>query len=334
MAASFTLVTQSFGRENEYRRVIFAILSFYAVSDHKVPTILFTDRPEYFEQYFEGLPVRYILLTPEKIKVMRGEIDFLHRMKIALIEEALEVSGTNMLYADSDTFFLSDPAKYTGLISETQSFMHIHEYQFEEVREMALPAGRAARAFVQYIEDNIVLVPGTDIRIDAQMSSWNAGVILIDRMNKKLVDKVYQLTDSFFPACGSHASEQYAFSIILQTITDVKPVDDVIYHYWYNIKKKIIDEFLTHKLDKIAGKSIDEKMAFVRHSVKILPDLFDNHIDSLKDNAIQAFNDFKYKDGLRSSLKAFTKGALADTQFIKDFLYHTKMKIFGKKNEQ
>jgi hypothetical protein len=89
------LVIQSFGRDNEYRRAILTILSFYAHSSLKreeTKVLLFTDMPAYFSTFLEGLPVEYVLLTPEKIKSMRGEIDFLHRMKIAVIEEAFKIT--------------------------------------------------------------------------------------------------------------------------------------------------------------------------------------------------------------------------------------------------
>src|SRR5688500_15091363 len=106
-----SLVIQSFGRENEYKRAILTVLSFYAncsLPDEQTRLMLFTDRPEYFSSYLSGLPVDFILLTPEKIKEMRGNIDFLHRMKIAVIEEAFDKTGGNIIYADSDTFFVAD----------------------------------------------------------------------------------------------------------------------------------------------------------------------------------------------------------------------------------
>lgn len=330
MTPSYTLVTQSFGREYEYRRVIFSILSFYAVTDKTVPTVLFTDKPEYFERYFNELPIQYVLLTPDKITQMRGEIDFLHRMKIVLIEEALEIANTSILYADSDTFFLSDPSHYMKQLNKERSFMHIHEYQFEEVRNMALPAGKAAQAFIRYIEQETHFIPGTNLKITAQMSSWNAGVIMLHHSNKQLIEKVYKLTDKFFPASESHASEQYAFSIVLQSITNLKPVDDVIYHYWYNIKKKIVDQYLERELPRIEQTDLNQKMLFVKKAVNILPTIFVNHIDSLKDSAIQAFNDNNYLNGLRWTCKAFFKGGLGDAQFVRDFMYHTKRRIFSK----
>lgn len=324
-----TLVSQSFGRENEYRRVIFSILSFYAVAPKDIPALLFTDRPEYFHAYFEGLPVSYVLLTPEKIKNMRGKIDFLHRMKIALIEEAFTVAGTNLFYADSDTFFTSDPSVYMQAVAENTSFMHLHEYEFEAVRDMPLPGGAAARAFIGFIESQKVLVPGTDVRVNSKMSSWNAGVMVLHHEHRLLLPKVYELTDQFFPATQSHASEQYAFSVVLQALTKLEPCEPVIYHYWYNIKKSIIDEYLATHLQRISGANMDERMRFIKHAIAVMPRLFDNHLLALKDNAIQAFNDSRFGEGMQWSAKALIKGGLSDRQFVKDILYHTKKRFFS-----
>lgn len=102
------LVTQSFGRTSEYKRVILSVLSFWALysgDKNNVITVLATDKPDYFKPYFEGIPVEYIILNPEKIKKMRGEIDFIHRMKIAIVDEAFQrYIGADILYVDSDTF--------------------------------------------------------------------------------------------------------------------------------------------------------------------------------------------------------------------------------------
>ena len=98
------LVIQSFGNETEYRRAVLTVLSYYAFHRKQAQnTILYTDNPAYFSSLLQGLPVRFELLTPERIREMRGEIDFLHRMKIAMIEHAFEVSGEDILYTDLET---------------------------------------------------------------------------------------------------------------------------------------------------------------------------------------------------------------------------------------
>lgn len=328
------LVTQSFGRESEYRRVTFSILSYYAHSSNpNAQTVLFTDNPDWFKPYFENLPIQFVLLDLAKIKKMRGEIDFLHRMKIALIEEAFASYQSDILYFDSDTFFLSDPMPFMMQLSPNKSFMHVWEYTFESIRNMPLPAGATFQAFVKLIEQKSFDLSDEKLKVNTEMSSWNAGVMMLHSSHAKLIPDVYQLTDYFYPETQNHASEQYAFSILLQTQTELSACESVIYHYWYNVKKSIIDEFLPKQLAQFLHFSnLKEQLEFVRNNTKQLPNLFDKHLYSLKDNAIQALNANQFSKGYQWARKALFAGGLKDFQFIKDILYHFKRQFLARKN--
>lgn len=323
------LVTQSFGRESEYRRVALMILSYYAYSsDQSNKTLLFTDNPQWFDSYFIGLPVSYVLLTPPKIKEMRGDIDFLHRMKIALIEEAFQKFDANILYADSDTFFTGNPDSFCSHLAPEKSFMHVHEYPFEDIRNMPLPAGESFQAFVKLIESREFELSGGKIKIDTQFSSWNAGVMMLHKSHAKLIQDVYSLTNQFYPSTQNHASEQYAFSILLQSKTNLSPCDAVIYHYWYNVKKRIMDDFLAVEMDNIyKAPSLEKRLSIVKEMTNKLPALFDSHVYTLKDNAVQAFNKNEFGAAYKWAFKAFGSGAFKDKVFIKDVLYHFKRQL-------
>lgn len=328
------LVLQSFGKESEYKRAILTILSYYAYTSLPVEqskVILFTDQPDYFKPYLDIIPVQYILLTPEKIKQMRGKIDFLHRMKIALIEEAFGLIEGAMLYADSDTFFIADPTPLVQQLTPQKSFMHIWEYQFESMRHLALPAGRTFRDFLTLIESKTFrLADGTMTKISPQDASWNAGVMMFHPAHKQLIQDVYILTEQFYPPTQNHASEQYAFSVILQKNTQLSPCDAVIYHYWYRIKKQIIDIFLEHKLgDSWVCLPLSQKLLQVKEWTTLLPDYFEKHILTVKDNAIQAFNENDFSKGYYYAFQAIVQKPF-DTDFIKNVLYHTKRRFVKK----
>lgn len=327
------LVSQSFGRVSEYRRVALAILSYYAYSSEKnTKAVLFTDNPDWFTPYFEEIPVHFVLLTAEKMSTMRGEIDFLHRMKIALIEEAFQLYNTDILYFDSDTFFIADPTILMAQLSPKKSFMHLWEYQFETIRNMPLPAGETFQAFVRLIERKSFVTTNGALKIDAQMSSWNAGVMMLHQSHAAFIPDIYSLTEQFYPETQNHASEQYAFSILLQTKTELAACDHVIYHYWYGIKKNIIDGLLEEELSKmLVLTTMPERNEFIKELTKRLPPIFDNHLLSLKDNAIQSLNAKNFGIGYKWALKAIFAGAIADKTFIKDLLYHLKRQLTRKR---
>ena len=323
------LVTQSFGGENEYRRAIFMIWSFWAHSLASAKVILFTDRPDYFDPYFLGKEVEYVMLTPSKMKLMRGRIDFLHRMKIAVIEEAFSRSNTSLLYADSDTFFTADPSVLLAKLSPTDAFMHTREYAFEEIRNMPLPGGKTAQDFVALIDSNIFeLADGSALKVPTQHWSWNAGAMLFHQSHAALLPNVYALTDQFYPATRNHASEQYAFSIIMQNKTILHSCEEIIYHYWYFVKKQIVDKFLENNLDWLLHANAEEKINMILKWTQYLPLAFDRHIWMLRDQAIQAFHENKFAKGLRFAAWATLKNPFS-IAFTLDVGHHIKRWLTG-----
>jgi len=325
------LVIQSFGSENELKRAILTVLSFYAYNSLPIAQtkiILFTDNPDYFKAYLHEIPIQCILLTPEKIKQMRGRINFLHRMKIALIEESFNITEGDIIYADSDTFFISDPAPLLKELNSKKSYMHVREYAFESLRHAALPSGKTARAFLELLESNTFkLTNGINVKYSTDKFSWNAGAMMFHPAHAKFIPDVYTLTDQFYPATLSHASEQFAFSLILQSKTEVKPCDTMIYHYWYRVKKQIMDIFLAEHLNKAwAKKPLSEKLINVKEWCSIMPDYFAKHVLMVKDIAIQAFNEQRFLVGYSHSLKVLSKTPF-DINFIKDVFYHIREHI-------
>lgn len=324
-----TLVTQSFGKEYEYRRAIFSIWSYWAHAGvGKV--ILFTDNPDFFTPYFKDQPVEYILLTPDKIRAMRGSIDFLHRMKIALIEEAFRTTNTNLLYVDSDTFFIDDPGKYLQEVAEKKSFMHLNEYRFDSLREMKLPAAKPFHAFLDLISSkSFTGAKGSALPVSPKQHSWNAGAMILHKSHAALLPDVYALTDQFYPTTLNHASEQYAFSIVLQTATQLQACEQAIYHYWYRVKKTIIDGVLTRILDKeFLTQSEQSRIHTVKKLTVSLPTIFETHVLTLRDNAIQAFHERRFAEGYGFALRALAKKPFA-FQFLRDVFYHVRRQLNG-----
>jgi hypothetical protein len=326
------LVLQSFGRESEYKRAILTMLSYFAhipqpFDGSKV--LLFTDKPGYFGPYVKGLNVEYVLLTPEKIRGMRGEIDFLHRMKIALIEEAFSLTDDNLLYADSDTFFTASPLPLAEQLSPGKAFMHLLEYPFNEDSE---DKTETYKRFLKLISSrSFRLADGSPFTVTPQHNSWNAGIMFFHPSHRRFIPDVYTLTDQFFPGSGSHASEQYAFSLMLQENTEISPCESVIYHYWLRPKKAIVDQFLGSRLnDQWAGMPLQAKLEMVKGWTAMLPGYFGEHEFMIRDGAIQAFNEKRYKTGYYLAGKLLAKAPVNNIGFLKDVVYHLKRQISGK----
>jgi hypothetical protein len=323
----YSLVLQSFGRESEYKRALFCLLSHESHANRQKLDciILFTDNPQYFQQYLLDAPVKYVLLTSEKIKAMRGSIDFLHRMKIAMIEEAFQLTDADLLYVDSDTFFTDNPERILNQLSPGRAFMHVLEYKFDSLKDMPLPAGKPFRAFYNLITSRKFEIPSTgSFEVRPNMASWNAGIMAFHQTHKKFLPDIYALTNKFYPETKNHASEQYAFSIILQNKVELHPCNSVVYHYWYKIKKELMDGWLEAYMDTDwLQKPMEYKLKHVKKLTRTLPDYLEKHPLTIKDNSIQAFNRNEFINGLRNACRVIALTP-RDTKFMRDVLYHTK----------
>jgi hypothetical protein len=256
---------------------------------------------------------------------MRGSIDFLHRMKIALIEEAFQLyPDANIRYVDSDTFFTADALTWMESFQPGRSFMHLLEYQFEECRNMPLPAGETFRAYLKFLEENKFRTSKGEEKFGARSESWNAGVMGLPAEVSAWIPDVYAITEQAYPMTLNHASEQYAFSLILQTRTKLTPCDQYVYHYWYRVKKQIVDLLLVDAFSTdFQSATLQEKLRIAKLLTQQLPDIFEQHILMLRDNAVQAFTDNRFSEGYRHALRALRKSPF-NPQFIKDVLHHAK----------
>ena len=326
-STSRLLVSQSFGRESEYKRVSLTLLSFYAQLDHTgIRTVLFTDRPDWFAQILHGLPVEYILLTPEKIKHMRGTIDFLHRMKIAMIEEVYQkYPEANLLYVDSDTFFIRNPDPLFAAIEAGNCFMHLREFAFEQVRYAAGDTGTKFSAYLRLMEQKPFLTSRGEEHFTASHASWNAGVMGLPNFIKNDIPDVYAITEQSFPETDNHASEQFAFSFVLQTRYTLSACDEYVYHYWYVTKKKIIDLFTHKKISPLFMQApLAQRLSTVKKWTEQLPHYFNRHILNYKDKSLLALDEDKVIAGYKWATRAMLKGGIFDVQFLRDIMYHNK----------
>jgi hypothetical protein len=317
------LVLQSYGNTREYKRAIFCIWSYFTQTNTRETEVsLFTDGIEWMAPYLKGLPVRFIEITPAKLSEMRGGIDFVHRVKIATIEEAFRFCDWKMLYVDSDTFFISDPIPFLKQVSASVTFMHRFEYRFSDMKKFPLPSGAAFHHYYDVLmEKTFRMHDGRDVQASPDQVSWNAGAILLDPSHQILLQDVYTITDETFPETRNHGCEQFAFCIVLENYTTVQPCYDMIYHYWPVVKKNIADKFLNSRIDtNWSVRPEADKRNDVVNWIGELPHIFKSDILRLRDESILAFNTDNFGRGFQLAWKSLLKAP--DFQFSKDVLYH------------
>ena len=262
MAKNNYILYQAYGKDEICAEAVFSILSllrFTGITETGFRIIIYTDKPEYFESYFgESKLVSCRQITENDLTDWRGNINFVHRVKIKIILDFFSTHSGNLLYVDTDTYFKASPLPLLKMIEEGKLLMHICEGKIESKKN---PIFRKVYAFLK--KNKFTLNNGKQIQIPTTTEMWNAGVLGMNHNFKHLVDKVLQLTDLMYSKYPKHIMEQLAFSYFFQTDQPVTATEATIYHYWdfKGFRLNIID-FLTANKDK----TIEEKAALTANN--------------------------------------------------------------------
>lgn len=267
------LVLLSYGRESEYRRAIFAALSFWAhyQGPHEaVSTVIFTDHAPYFRPYLAGLPVEYVQLDADRRRAMHGPHDYVHRVKIGILDEVMHrYPGHDVLYIDTDTFFEADPTPLLQQLAAGTAFMHKPEYQLAEAVEVCAGFEPAVAAcpprFLALLASRTFQVLGRERQFTGTQLGWNSGVLGLPAEAARLLPDVFRLTDEFFAGSSWFTSEQLAFSLALPIILPLRRCDGSVFHYWEPGQKKSMDALLARLLTPMFGRHpLTMRLAAVR----------------------------------------------------------------------
>jgi len=322
------LVILSYGRENEYRRAILAVLSYYAWLsewDGLERVIVFTDNADFLRPYLAGLEVEYRILTPAKILSSREPTGYSHRLKAVVVDEAFQAyPGDNLLFIDSDTFIVADPRPLLTQISPTVNFMHVLEYPLQERSN-----GYESSQFLKLIEKETFVTSKGEERYQSSQFSWNSGVLGLSAAIADYMPDVFLLMDRFYTRSNWSISEQLAFALILQTRSQLLPSDSVVHHYWESSKKLAVDALLTTLLTpNFAELALSDKLHIVGPLTKRLPAEITSFLDThpeinLREQAIFSLYMRDVKKGYLLAGK-YLLNKPTDTKFIKDVLYYTR----------
>ena len=241
-------VYQAYGREDIVRQTLFSVTSLFTVlgTDSPLRVWIYTDQMEMVSKFFKNHPrVHLEPITSAQIKDWRGPNEFLHRVKIKILQDAAAKTSGSLFYADGDTYFFSDPTSLFRRVSDSVSLMHIAENKIQDGRDLL------SRKIRRFVKKNTFDIAGETVRIPTETVMWNAGVIGISEKNKSILPHVLELTDLSYGRYPKHVMEQMAFSYYLQNRTRIEPANAVIGHYWNqkDVYQTAIDGFLLEHPD-------------------------------------------------------------------------------------
>ena len=231
------ILYQAYGLSYIYNQVLFSILTLHhhLQADFKgIKVVIYTDKPGVFLKYSKEIPITTELLSKEMLSKYKGELDFVHRVKICIIQDCFTKYKSDIFYLDSDTYFTKSPHLLLKKINSGTSIMNSDDYDLLSADDLYenkdwLLIRRAIRGFNYTVENTLVKIPLTT-------RMWNAGVIGMSIQNEKLLNLVLELCDQIYANKKVFTAEQFAFSYYLQNKTQLVTSEDVIFHYWKYFK--------------------------------------------------------------------------------------------------
>ena len=233
------LLYQAYGNPDILNEALFSILS-YLRQPVGARVVVYTDNPAHFQRILgDASVVEYVHITPAQWQAWRGEIDFVHRVKIKVLQHAAARYTGNLLYVDTDTVFVQPLTEIFGALGRGERFMHVNEGRLRDGN----PLNRKINHALQQDGGRTVLAGGS-ISPDAQM--YNAGALGLRSADAPLLAGVLALTEQLYRLYPRHVMEQLAFSVVLARAGVVREAAPWVYHYW-NLKeiRPVLTELFT-----------------------------------------------------------------------------------------
>ncbi|WP_407430996.1 hypothetical protein [Arcticibacter sp.] len=307
------IVLLCYGKEMEYNRAIVSILSLLAWSRRasgNFRIICFTDNPAYMNKYLAEVKVEYIYLTPSTMHRMLGGSTYIHRRKICVLQDVyLRYPDDDIIFLDSDTFFISETPRFMEGLESGYSLMHEREYKIEEAPEIyrnymskRLENAEAyPLAFIRQIEKQTFAVRDGRLSFKADQYVWNSGVLGLKNEILSYLESILSLSDAFYKESKWFISEQLAFGLLLQDKTQIRESSAFINHYHQS--KHHVDPRINKLLDgKFLQMRLAEKLACIKRFTVYVNKLV--ILDSSSSIAIGAFKRKNLIKGLKFAFKA------------------------------
>jgi hypothetical protein len=222
------LVYQAYGRSDIVQQVLFSVVSLKSHYSGKFPfeIEIYTDRKSDLEDFFQNeAQIRLIEFTNQDLQKWRGEIQFVHRVKLEILKAA-SAEGSAVVYLDGDTYFKANPDPLFRQISDSVSLMHLRESSLAEGFDLL------TRKIAKFVKRKSFQTKTETLNIPPETEMWNAGVIGVSAQNTKWFQPMIDLTDVLYSKYQKHVMEQLAVSYYLNRETEVLPAESLIHHYW------------------------------------------------------------------------------------------------------
>jgi len=218
------IVYQAYGNKNILYELVYSIISIKNIYNNTDYTFhIYTDDEVWLQPYLKEVNVVFHHLNKEQIRIWKGENDFVHRVKIKMLQHCCgHITEGKILYLDTDIICEKKIDDCWQQI-DTDSFL-MHEDEG--------PISSTTQVLFKKVYPHIVRQVQNNTMQTAQFDIWNAGLIGFDIAAKPLLEKVLALTDVLYEAYPKHIMEQLSFSYYLQQYGTIHAAKEYFFHYW------------------------------------------------------------------------------------------------------
>ncbi|RFM30461.1 hypothetical protein [Deminuibacter soli] len=252
-----SLLYQAYGQAgiiNECRYSLLRLLATYG--NQPIPdVVVYTDQPEAFAAFKEKMPLHIQTITAAGITAWKGNIQFVHRVKIEIIKHCLQQRGGKVIYLDTDTYCLDTCEHLFNAIQPNQVLFHADEGRIDQPQNLHM------RKWKQFLETNAIAALREPNALHTHM--YNAGLIGLSAEHLPVVEAALTLTDALYPLFPRHTVEQFSFCYSFQQKgIAIKEAADQVFHYWdlkefRDLLQRFFEKYTGNTVDALAAKSAD-----------------------------------------------------------------------------
>lgn len=245
-----TILYLSHGGQKYHDQTRYSVLTLLALllaqNRNDVRIVVYTDRPDQLPAHDLVQAVR---VSPGDFAAWRGPLDYVHRIKLGVLQRALGEVGAPLIYVDSDTRWLQMPdapfAALSGDSAPGAAGVPPALVEGRGVRDARGPGpcylyriegAISSTFFPQYfhlLRKNRHRLAAWRLPHDPPWTMWNSGTVGIPSRSAAFIDDVLRVNDELLPHVGfRNCVEQLALSLVAASRFDVRPFDAYLEHWW------------------------------------------------------------------------------------------------------
>ena len=229
---------------------LYSILSYLKHNTEDLAQItIYTDDVAFFKSFLKNLPINYETLSQKQITSWRGNINYVHRLKLESIINFASKNNGNFLFLDSDTVIKSNLSSIFNSIEKGELILQFDEGKVKDNNPKTY----------KFIKRNNFVLTDANIPVKQDFVMYNSGAVGFNNSKIDLLKKALRLTDNIYLDFKHFLTEQFSISYYFQENNLPITIEGKIYHYWYfkEFRPILISFFEKYKTISI-GKLIDK----------------------------------------------------------------------------